>query len=105
MVGLDVRVEDRDDLRALRRRQRDVLLHEVHVRVDDRERAVRLAPKQVRGASRLVVQQLPEEHGRLERIALIALDKLSNDLLNINRWDQSGRSSRGSTRSPRWERL
>ena len=54
MIGLDVGVEDARDRCALRLGSRDVVLDEVDVRVDDRERAVRLAPEQVRGAGALV---------------------------------------------------
>ena len=42
--------------------QRDVVVDEVDVGVDDRELAVALAAEQVGGARRLVVEELPEEH-------------------------------------------
>ena len=65
VVGLHVRLEHGDDLRALRLGQRDVLVDEIDVRVDDGERAVRLAAQEIRGAGRVVVQQLSEVHAGL----------------------------------------
>ena len=62
MVGLQVCLEDSDDRNPLHLGQRDVVIDEIDVRVDDRELAVGLAPEQVRGASRVVVQQLAEVH-------------------------------------------
>ena len=66
VVGLHVRLEDRDDRRALGLGEREVLVDQVDVRIDDREPPVRLAAEQVRGAGRLVVQQLAEEHAGLQ---------------------------------------
>jgi hypothetical protein len=40
VVGLQMGVEDRDDRRALRLGQRDVIVDEVDVRIDDGKRAV-----------------------------------------------------------------
>ena len=68
VVGLHVRVEHRDDPGALGLRERDVLVDQVDVRVDDGERAMGLAPEQVRGAGGLVVQQLTEVQGRLHPV-------------------------------------
>ena len=62
VIGLDVRIEDRGDRRALDLGERDVVVDELDVRVDDGERAVRLAPEQIGGARALVVEQLPEVH-------------------------------------------
>ena len=63
VVGLDVRLEHGDDRDALRLGQRDVVVDEIDVRVDDRELAVRLAAEQVGGAGGLVVEELAEVHG------------------------------------------
>ena len=66
VVGLHVRVEHRHDRRALRLGQPDVCIDQVDVRLDDRQLRIGLAPKHVRGARRLVVKQLPEEHADLQ---------------------------------------
>jgi hypothetical protein len=42
-----MRVQHRHDRGALTFGQRDVLIHEIDVRVDDRERALALAPERV----------------------------------------------------------
>ena len=62
VVGLHVRVEHGNDRRALAVGQRDVLIDQIDVRVDDRKRAVGLATEQVGGARGLVVQQLTQVH-------------------------------------------
>ena len=59
-LGEDVDAIGREELIA-RLRKGDVVL--VDVRVDDRERAMGLAPQQVGRARGVVVEQLPEEHG------------------------------------------
>jgi len=82
VVGLHVRVEHRDDRHPLALCPREVLIDQVDVWVDDSERAVGLAAEDIGGASRLVVQELPEVHACLQEIG-ITLDKLSSDLLNI----------------------
>ena len=66
VVGLHVRLEHGDDGDALRLGERHVLVDQVGVRVDDRESAVGLAAEHVGGARGLVVEQLPEEHERLQ---------------------------------------
>jgi hypothetical protein len=66
VIGLHVRLEHRHDRDALGVGQRDVVVDQVDVRIHDRELAVRGAPQQVGGARRLVVEQLPEEHGDLQ---------------------------------------
>jgi hypothetical protein len=53
------------------------------MRLRDRERAVRPATEHVRGAGRVVLQQLAEEHIAPWMVELVTLDKLSSDLLNI----------------------
>ena len=65
VVGLHVGLEDGDDRHALRLGERDVLVDEIDVRVDDGELPVRLAAEQIGGAGRVVVEQLAEEHGGL----------------------------------------
>ena len=65
MVGLDVGLEHGDDRHALRLGDRQVLVDEIHVRVDDRELPMRCTAEQVRGAGRVVVEQLAEEHAGL----------------------------------------
>src|SRR4051794_38409688 len=75
VVGLDVGVEHRGDRRALPLGERDVLVHQVEMGVDDREGAVGLAAEEVRGAGGVVVEELAEVH---------ALDNVSIDLLNSN---------------------
>lgn len=62
VVSLHVRLEHGDDRHALRLGQGDVVVDQVDVRVDHRERAVALAAQQIRRTRRLVVEQLPEEH-------------------------------------------
>jgi hypothetical protein len=47
VVGLHVRLVHGDDRDVLRRRQRDVVVDEVGVRIDDREAPLRLAALQV----------------------------------------------------------
>jgi hypothetical protein len=64
VVGLDVGLDDGGDLGALRPGQRDVLVDEVDVRVDDGEPPDGLATEQVGRARGLVVQELAEIHGR-----------------------------------------
>ena len=66
MVGLHVRLEDRDDRDALGLGQRDVVVDQVDVRVDDRELAVALAAEEIGGAGGLVVEELSEEHVDLQ---------------------------------------
>jgi hypothetical protein len=63
VVGLHVRLEDRHDRDALSLGQRDVLLDEIDVRIDDRELALALAAEQVGGTCGVVVEQLAEVHG------------------------------------------
>ena len=67
VVGLDVRVKDRRDTRALPLGERDVLVHQVDVRVHDGEGAVCLAPEQVRRTRGLVVEELTEVHAGLRK--------------------------------------
>jgi hypothetical protein len=62
VIGLDVRLDDRHDPRALRCGELDVVVNEVGVRIDDGELPGRLAAKQIRGAGRVVVEQLAEKH-------------------------------------------
>jgi hypothetical protein len=62
VIGLHVRVEHRHDRHVVGLGQRDVVVDQVDVWVDDRELAVRGAPEQIGGARRFVVEQLPEEH-------------------------------------------
>ena len=62
VVGLHVRLEHRDDRRALRLGEREVAVDEIDVRVDHRECAVRLAAQEIRGAGGVVVEQLAEVH-------------------------------------------
>ena len=62
VIGLQVRLEDGDDLRPLRLSAGDVLVDEVDVRIDDGERALGLAAEQIRGAGCLVVEELSEIH-------------------------------------------
>ena len=50
VVGLHVRLEHGDDRDALRLGERDVLVDQVDVRVDDRELRLRLAAEQIGGA-------------------------------------------------------
>jgi hypothetical protein len=64
VIGLDVGLEHRGDPRALRLRAGDVPIDQVDVRVHHGELARGLATEQVRRASRLVVQELAEEHLR-----------------------------------------
>src|SRR5215216_4269935 len=73
VVGLQMRVEHRDDRGTLGGDERDVLVDELDVRLDDGESAVGLAPQQVRGARGLVVQQLAEVHTRLQKVELTGL--------------------------------
>jgi len=63
VVGLNVRLEHRDDRYALRLRDPDVVVDEIRVRVDHREALLGLAAEQVGGTRRVVVEQLAEEHG------------------------------------------
>jgi hypothetical protein len=63
MVSLDVRLEHSGDPRALRFGERDVVVHQVDVRIDDGELADRLAAEQVGGTGGVVVEQLSDEHG------------------------------------------
>ena len=81
VVGLHVRLEDGDDRHALRLGERDVLVDEVDVRIDDRElrraSCSRADRRRTRSSS---FEQLPEEH---------RLDKLSSDLLNSNVMDRA----------------
>jgi hypothetical protein len=63
VVGLNVRLEHRDDRDALSLGQFHVLVDQVDVGVDDGELAPRLAAEQVGGAGGVVVEQLAEEHG------------------------------------------
>jgi len=67
VVGLDLGLDDGDDLGALRLGQRDVLVDEVDVRVDDGASPDGLATEQVGRARGLVVQELAEIHGDLDR--------------------------------------
>jgi hypothetical protein len=83
VVGLEVGLQDGDDSHALRLGERHVFVDEIHVRVDDRELPMRCTAEHVRGACRVVVEQLAEEHLGL-LIAVRALDKLSSDLLTSN---------------------
>ena len=99
VVGLDVRVEHGDDRHALRIGQRDVLVNEVDVRVDDGELAVRLAAEQVGGARALVVQQLPEVH--VASSVTISLDKLTRNLLNSKQCPRVRAASTSSSRRSR----
>jgi hypothetical protein len=62
VVGLHVCLEHGDDRRALVLGERDVLVYDVGVRVDDGELAVRLAAEEVGRARRLVVEELSEVH-------------------------------------------
>src|SRR5947207_2099094 len=62
MVRLNVGLDHRDDLRALRVRGRDVVVDQVRMRVDDGELPRRLAAKQIGGAGGLVVEELAEVH-------------------------------------------
>jgi hypothetical protein len=55
VIGLQVRLERRDDRHALTLGQSDVLVDEVDVRVGYGERALGLATEQVRGARGRVV--------------------------------------------------
>ena len=68
VVGLHVRLEDGDDRDALGLGQRDVLIDQVDVRIDDGELASALAAEQIRGAGGLVVEQLAEEQGGLRDV-------------------------------------
>ena len=79
MVRLDVGLEDGRDHGALRLGERDVLIDEVYVRVDDGELPDGLAAEQVGGTGAAVVQELAEVHGTSVEAEL---DKLSSDLLN-----------------------
>jgi hypothetical protein len=63
MVGLDVRLEDGGDPRPLRFGQRDVVVDQLDVGIDDGELADRLAAEQVGGAGGVVLEQLAEQHG------------------------------------------
>ena len=62
VVRLHVRLEHGDDRDALRLGERDVLVDEVGVRIDDGELRLRLAAEQVGGAGSVVVQELAKEH-------------------------------------------
>ena len=62
VIGLDVRLEHGGDLRPLRLGRRDVVIDQIDVRVDDAEDAMGLAAQEVRGACRVVVEVLAEEH-------------------------------------------
>jgi len=62
VVSLHVSLDHRNDRRALTRGEADVLIDQIHVRVHDRELAVRLAAQNVRGAGSLVVEQLSKVH-------------------------------------------
>ena len=63
VVGLQVRLEHRDDRHALALGELDVRVDEVDMRIDDRERLLGLAAQQVRRAGGVVVEQLAEVHG------------------------------------------
>jgi hypothetical protein len=67
MVGLNVGLDHRGDLRPLGLRADDVLIDEIQVGVDDGELTNRLAAEQVGGAGRLVVEELAEVHLLLHR--------------------------------------
>jgi hypothetical protein len=73
VVGLQVRLEDGHDRGALCLGRRDVLADEIDMRVDHGERAVRLAPEEIGGAGRVVVQQLSEVHAGLRVVDVIGL--------------------------------
>ena len=62
VVGLHVGLDDGGDLRPLALRERDVLVDQVDVGIDDGELADGLAAEQVGGARGVVVEQLTEEH-------------------------------------------
>ena len=66
-----------DDRDALRLGERDVVVDQVDVRIDDRELAAALAAEQVGGAGRLVVEQLSEEHVASVRIGLTSYQLIS----------------------------
>ena len=63
VVGLHMGLEDGDDRDSLRLGQRDVVVDQIDMRIDDGEPALRLTPEQVGGTGRLVIEQLAEEHG------------------------------------------
>ena len=62
MIGLHVGLQGGDDLCPLALGAGDVVVDEVDVGVDDGERALGLAAEQIRGAGRLVVEELSEVH-------------------------------------------
>jgi hypothetical protein len=63
VVGLEMGLEDGVDPRPLPFGERNVFVDQVGVGVDDGERALGLAAQQIRGARRLIDEQLAEEHG------------------------------------------
>jgi hypothetical protein len=68
VVGLQVRLERGDDRHALGLSDGDVVVDQVDMRIDDGEPPVRGAAEELRGASRVVVEQLPEEHLGLQSV-------------------------------------
>ena len=69
VIGLNVRLKDGDDRDALRLGQRDVVVDEVDVGIDDGELLLRLAAEEIGGAGRLVVEELSEIQALTSRIA------------------------------------
>ena len=62
VVRLHVRLEDGDDRNSLSLSERDVVVDQIAVRIDDGELRLRLAAEQVGGACSVVVQELAKEH-------------------------------------------
>jgi hypothetical protein len=62
MVGLDVGLEDCDDRDGLLLSQRDVIVDQIDMWIDDREARLGLASEQIGGAGSLVVEELTEKH-------------------------------------------
>ncbi len=62
VIRLDMRLEHGDDRRADRVSSRQVVVHELGMRVDDRQLPVRRAAEQVARTRRRVVQEGAEQH-------------------------------------------
>ena len=66
--------------------EREVLVDQIDVWVDDGELVVGLAAQKVGRAGGLVVEQLSEVHALISKLVGLALDKLSSERLNSNGW-------------------
>jgi hypothetical protein len=98
VIGLHVRLEHGDDRDPLALGELEVLVHEIDVRIDDRERTLRLAAEQVRRARRVVVQELAEVHGLVAPI----VEPMAPYLAALRRVSANAERAYVSTRSPCW---